>query len=99
LGTTVTPDVIAYATGGLAVGSIRTAIDLSGVGFDAAGNPSAFSAPFSVLKIKPGWTVGAGVEARLFGNLTGKAAYLYMDFATVSASATNPLDAHAISVA
>ncbi len=85
LGTTITPDVIAYATGGLAVGSIRTAITLSGAGFDADGNPSSVDAPFSVLKIKPGWTVGAGLEGRLFGNVTGKVEYLYMDFGTVSA--------------
>jgi outer membrane immunogenic protein len=93
LGTTITPDVIAYASGGLAVGSIRTAITLSGVGFDADGNPFTFDAPFSVLKIKPGWTVGAGLEARLFGNVTGKVEYLYMDFGTVSASVTNAVNA------
>jgi len=93
LGTTITPDVIAYATGGLAVGSIRTAITLSGAGFDADGNPFTFDAPFSVLKIKPGWTVGAGLEGRLFGNVTGKVEYLYMDFGTVSASVTNAVNA------
>jgi len=93
LGTTITPDVIAYATGGLAIGSIRTAITLSGVGFDADGNPFTFDAPFSVLKIKPGWTVGAGLEARLFGNVTGKVEYLYMDFGTVAASVTNAVNA------
>jgi iron complex outermembrane recepter protein len=99
LGTTITPDVIAYATGGLAVGSIRTAINLSGVGFDADGNPFTFDAPFSVLKIKPGWTVGAGLEARLFGNVTGKVEYLYMDFGTVSASVTNAVNATPITLA
>src|SRR5262249_33607911 len=51
------------------------------------------------LKIKPGWTVGAGVEARLFGNVTGKVEYLYMDFGTVSASVTNPLNATPITLA
>jgi len=93
LGTTITPDVIAYATGGLAVGSIRTAITLSGVGFDANGNPFPFDAPFTVLKIKSGWTVGAGLEARLFGNVTGKVEYLYMDFGTVAASVANAVNA------
>src|SRR5215468_9066473 len=99
LGTTIMPDVIAYATGGLAVGAIRTAITLSGVGFDADGNPFPFDAPFSVLKIKPGWTVGAGLEARLFGNVTGKVEYLYMDFGTVSASVTNAVNATPITFA
>jgi iron complex outermembrane receptor protein len=99
LGTTITPDVIAYATGGLAVGSIRTAITLSGVGLDANGNAFTFDAPFSVLKIKPGWTIGAGLEARLFGNVTGKVEYLYMDFGTVSASVTNAVNATPITFA
>jgi iron complex outermembrane recepter protein len=99
LGTTITPDVIAYATGGLAVGSIRTAITLSGAGFDADGNPFSFDVPFSVLKIKPGWTVGAGLEARLFGNVTGKVEYLYMDFGNVSASVTNAVNATPITFA
>jgi iron complex outermembrane receptor protein len=99
LGTTITPDVFAYATGGLAVGSIRTSVNLSGVGFDADGNPGAVSAPFSVLAIKPGWTVGAGLEGRLFGNVTGKVEYLYMDFGTVSASVTNGLNATPITLA
>ncbi len=99
VGTTITPDVIAYATGGLAVGSIRTTVNLSGVGFDADGNPDVVSAPFSVLAIKPGWTVGAGLEGRLFGNVTGKVEYLYMDFGTVSTSVTNGLNATPIALA
>jgi iron complex outermembrane recepter protein len=99
VGTTITPDVIAYATGGLAVGSVRTSVNLSGVGFDAEGNPGVVSAPFSVLAIKPGWTVGAGLEGRLFGNVTGKVEYLYMDFGTVSTSVTNGLNATPIALA
>ncbi len=99
VGTTITPDVIAYATGGLAVGSIRTTVNLSGVGFDADGNPGVVSAPFSVLAIKPGWTVGAGFEGRLFGNVTGKIEYLYMDFGTVSTAVTNGLNATPITLA
>ncbi len=99
VGTTITPDVIAYATGGLAVGSIRTTVNLSGVGFDGDGNPGVVSAPFSVLAIKPGWTVGAGLEGRLFGNVTGKVEYLYMDFGAVSTSVTNGLNATPIALA
>jgi iron complex outermembrane recepter protein len=98
VGTTITPDVIAYATGGLAVGSIRTTLNLSGTGFDADGTPGLVSAPFSVLAIKPGWTVGGGLEGRLFGNVTGKVEYLYMDFGTVSASVTNGLNATPITL-
>jgi iron complex outermembrane recepter protein len=99
LGTTMTPGVIAYATGGLAVGAIRTTLNLSGVGFDADGNPGVVNAQFSVLAIKPGWTVGAGLEGRLFGNVTGKVEYLYMDFGTLSGSFTNGLTAMPIMLA
>jgi iron complex outermembrane receptor protein len=98
-GTTITPDVIAYATGGLAVGAIRTTVNLSGTGFDADGNPGVVTAPVSVLAIKPGWTVGAGLEGRLFGNVTGKVEYLYMDFGTLSGSFTNGLNATPIALA
>ena len=84
---------MAYATGGLAVGSIRSTVRLAGVGFDADGNPGAVSNAVSVLTQKAGWTVGAGLEGRLFGNVTGKIEYLYMDFGTISTSVTNPFNA------
>ena len=92
-GTTITPDVMVYATGGLAVGSIRSTVRLAGVGFDADGNPGAVSNAASVLTQKAGWTAGAGLEGRLFGNVTGKIEYLYMDFGTISTSVTNPFNA------
>src|SRR5205814_123832 len=98
-GTTITPDLIAYATGGLAVGSIRTTVNLSGTAVDADGNVNVVTSPVSVLAIKPGWTVGAGLEARLFGNVTGKVEYLYMDFGAVSAAVTNGLNATPIALA
>ena len=92
-GTTITPDVMVYATGGLAVGSIRSTVRLAGVGFDADGNPGAVSNAVSVLTQKAGWTAGAGLEGRLFGNVTGKIEYLYIDFGTISTSVTNPFNA------
>ena len=60
-GTTITPDVMVYATGGLAVGSIRSSVRLAGVVFDADGNPGAVSNAVSVLTQKAGWTAGAGL--------------------------------------
>ena len=92
-GTTITPDIMAYATGGLAVGSIRSTVRLAGVGLDADGGPITASNTRSVLTQQAGWTVGAGLEGRLFTNLTGKIEYLYMDFGTVSANIANPLNA------
>jgi outer membrane immunogenic protein len=52
-----------YFTGGLAVGNIDTTI--AGVGSGGS--------------TKAGWTVGGGLEAALWGNLTGKIEYLYVD--------------------
>jgi iron complex outermembrane recepter protein len=97
-GSTITPEVMAYATGGLAVGSIRSTVRLDGTGFDADGNPGLVSHTVSKLRQKTGWTVGAGVEGRLFGNVTGKVEYLYMDFGSVSTSITNPLNATPIAL-
>ena len=87
--------LMAYATGGLAVGSIRSTVSLAGTGFDADGNPGLVSNTFSKLTQKAGWTVGAGLEGRLFGNVTGKVEYLYLDFGTVSTSVHQPAQRHA----
>jgi iron complex outermembrane recepter protein len=75
-GRTVTPDAIAYVTGGLAVGEIMTAGTI--YGFDAAGN--FINAGFGIHRTRLGWAAGGGVEARLIGNWTGKIEYLHMDF-------------------
>jgi outer membrane immunogenic protein len=42
--------------------------------------------------------VGAGIEAHLGGNVTGKVEYLYLDFGRVSASATNLLNSTSLAV-
>jgi outer membrane immunogenic protein len=52
-----------YVTGGLAVGDFRTAV--SGVG--------------STSQTNAGWTLGAGVEASLWGPVSAKLEYLYVD--------------------
>ena len=97
-GSTITPGLMAYATGGLAVGSIRSTLRLTGTGFDADGNAGLVSNTFSTLTQKAGWTVGAGLEGRLFGNMTGKVEYLYMDFGSVSTAVTNPSNATPITL-
>jgi iron complex outermembrane receptor protein len=96
-GTTVTPEVMVYGTGGLAVGSIRSTVTLSGTAVDANGIPFAISNNASVLTHRIGWTAGAGIEGRLFGNVTGKIEYLYMDFGTISSVVDNPLNATPVS--
>ena len=56
-----------YVTGGLAVADIR------------AGQGSC-AAPWCGEATRAGWTIGAGVEAKLTGNLSAKVEYLYSDF-------------------
>jgi opacity protein-like surface antigen len=80
LGITVTPDAIAYVTGGLAVGEVMTAGTL--FGFDASGNP--VNTIVSSHNTNAGWTVGGGIEGRLIGNWTAKIEYLYLDLGTVT---------------
>jgi outer membrane immunogenic protein len=77
LGATVTPDLLLYATGGLAYGHV-----------DASGNIhfiNPFDFPGSVSKTKAGWTVGAGAEWMFARNWSAKVEYLYLDLGNVSA--------------
>jgi outer membrane immunogenic protein len=52
--------------------------------FGANGLASAVA--FSNNETRAGWTVGAGVEASLGGNWTGKIEYLYMDLGKYSST-------------
>jgi outer membrane immunogenic protein len=76
----VTPDVLLYATGGLAYGGIKNSATLSGF------NPNgvAVAALFSNTRTNVGWTIGGGIEGHLGGNWTGKLEYLYMDLGRIS---------------
>jgi outer membrane immunogenic protein len=89
LGALVTPDAVAYVTGGLAVGGIAQSGMLCGSGSDCANDPVATANNFNGRTVAPGWTVGGGIEARLAGNVTGKIEYLHMSFGTASTSALN----------
>jgi len=48
---------------------------------------------FQFLLHRCGWTVGAGLEALLGGNWTGKIEYLYIDLGNVQSSIVNTLTA------
>jgi outer membrane immunogenic protein len=74
LAVTVTPDAIAYVTGGLAVGEVMTAGTV--FGFDGFGNP--VNTIVGSHNTKAGWTLGGGLEGRLAGNWTAKIEYLYL---------------------
>jgi outer membrane immunogenic protein len=81
-GILVTPQVLLYATGGLAYGEVNSSetIGLAGTGF-SANNTNV------------GWTVGAGVEGAIGGNWTAKLEYLYVDLGRMSGSFTTPIAA------
>jgi outer membrane immunogenic protein len=81
LGVTVTPNLLLYATGGLAYGGVETSAL-----FDVA--DTAYPAQLS--KTKAGWTAGAGAEWMFTRNWSAKLEYLYLDLGNVSAVA-NPV--------
>ena len=87
LGAALAPTVLAYVTGGLAYGRIDS--DGTFSGFTVGG--LATSNAFSSSTTKAGWTVGAGLEARLGGNWTGKIEYLYVDLGSIETSTINTL--------
>jgi outer membrane immunogenic protein len=79
LGYIVMPNVLVYATGGLAYGDVSY-----------SGNVSAqpvinIQYPASLSTTKVGWALGGGVEYALCRNWTIKAEYMYMDLGNESA--------------
>jgi len=91
LGTTMwSPTTMLYVTGGFAYGSVKTTGLLSG--FTPAGAPVTVA--LSKSDTNGGWTVGAGIESRLWGNWTAKVEYLYIDLGDFNNSvqfATTPV--------
>ncbi len=87
LGYTLTPTWLAYVTGGLAVGNIKTNAALTGT--TAAAPPVTSTATASSSETNAGWVIGFGFEGVLTGRWTVKAEYLYMDLGSVSGSVTN----------
>jgi len=82
LGVTITPDVLLYATGGLALTQFRfassyrdNAIDVNFPGGTGSGN---------VSELRTGWTVGGGAQWAVNRTWSIKAEYLYVDFGSVS---------------
>jgi outer membrane immunogenic protein len=73
VGVLATPQVLFYATGGLAYGEVNTS---AVIGAGAFG--------FNAHDTRVGYTVGAGVEGAIGGNWTAKLEYLYMDLGRTS---------------
>jgi outer membrane immunogenic protein len=84
VGLLVTPTIVAYGTGGLAYGEVKTDGTITG----QTGGGVTTSSTFSNSTTKVGWVVGAGVEGRIMGNWTGKVEYIYMDLGTFNSSGT-----------
>ncbi len=72
-GVLVSPNVLLYATGGLAYGEVNSSETIAGSGF-------------SNTDTRVGYTVGAGVEGAIGGNWTAKLEYLYVDLGHTSGS-------------
>jgi outer membrane immunogenic protein len=77
-GALVTPTVLAYVTGGLAYGEVKSDLLVSGTN-----GLVPVSAAFSNTTTRAGWTAGAGIEGRLGGGWTAKIEYLYIDLGNV----------------
>jgi outer membrane immunogenic protein len=79
VGWTATPDTLLYVTGGYAYGETEARNSSSVLNLAGATVLNGSTAK----GMKDGWTVGGGVETRLWNsNWTGKLEYLYMDLGT-----------------
>jgi outer membrane immunogenic protein len=92
VGWLMNPDVLLYATGGLAVARIKT--------FDSFGDPAtpATHVTTSGSRTQVGWTVGAGAEWMFAPRWSVKAEYLYVDLGSSKTIGflpdTRPLSSH-----
>jgi outer membrane immunogenic protein len=82
LGTTITPSLLLYATGGLAYGEIKHSANT----FFRAGE----QIPVSVSETKVGWTAGAGGEWMFAQGWSAKLEYLFVDLGNTSATVADP---------
>jgi outer membrane immunogenic protein len=92
LGVTPSERWLIYVTGGLAYGEVQSDATFS-VPPTTGGAclapctpppPVPTSVAASFRQIKPGWVLGGGIEAALWGNWTGKLEYLHVDLGGTS---------------
>ena len=91
LGVTIAPTILAYATGGLAYGEVKTDINFTQ---QVVGPLCTVCVPYgfrSTGETRTGYALGAGVEWVIASQWTGKVEYLHYDLGAVSSSgaATN----------
>src|SRR5665213_1067535 len=81
--------VLLYATGGLAVGEVKSTgtvatLTTTALSFGIPPGPVAAAAMASSTSDRAGWTIGAGIEGALDNNWTVKLEYLYVDLGTIN---------------
>ncbi len=81
LGYLVTPQMLVFATGGLAYGDTNSTIGAS-IGGGEGQSVDILGGPYSKSVTNLGWTAGAGVEYKITRNLSFKTEYLYADLGT-----------------
>jgi outer membrane immunogenic protein len=79
-----------YVTGGGAYGRVNQNADFTNA-FNSPAVNSAFTSNTSTIQNRFGFAVGAGLEASLGGNWTGKIEYLYLDLGTIGPTTVNTL--------
>jgi outer membrane immunogenic protein len=84
LGYLITPDVLLYGTGGVAFQNFTNSATCQTSVPDPLCNinPATTFSTATNSSTRTGWTVGAGVDARIFGNWMLRAEYRYSGFGT-----------------
>jgi outer membrane immunogenic protein len=85
LGFLVTPTLLAYGTGGLAYGGVRSSTSISGAEVPNTGSTD-FAGFGSLSNSRVGWTAGGGLEWLFAPNWSVKVEYLYYDLGRASFS-------------
>jgi outer membrane immunogenic protein len=88
VGVTATPDLLLFATGGLAFGEIGNA----GNAQDSEPGFTTLSYPATTSQTKAGWAVGAGAEWMFARGWSAKVEYLHVDLGTASATGVESLN-------
>lgn len=88
VGYLVRPDILAYATGGVAFAKLTQYAGDKDNGLLGRDDWDPKNSVSSLNKWTPGWTVGAGVEAQVYSNWSVRLEYLYADLGTYKAFAS-----------
>jgi outer membrane immunogenic protein len=71
-----------YATGGLAIGGVKSSVNAIGRETDLGGDTTQFAGTYSGTRV--GWTAGGGLEYAITDRASAKLEYLHFDLGDVS---------------